>query len=68
MSKQTAKKMSNQSTMHKVKFSQLKPENTRFSEIQLKTPGSLRLWNVNYSVNDKVVLDENAPQINIFGK
>ena len=53
MSKQTAKKMSKQSTTHKVKFSQLKPENTGFSEIQLKTPGSLRLWNVNYSVDDE---------------
>lgn len=53
MSKQTAKKMSKQSTTHKVKFSQLKPENTGFSEIQLKNPGSLRLWNVNYSVDDE---------------
>lgn len=54
MSKQTKKPMSKQSApTHKVKYTTLEAEKFSFNEIQLKKPGSLRLWNVNYSKNDE---------------
>ena len=51
MSKQTTKKMSKQTTTHKVKYTTLKANEFSFKEIQLRNPGDLRLWSVNYSKN-----------------
>ena len=57
MSKQTKKPMSKQSApTHKVKYTTLEAEKFSFNEIQLKKPGSLRLWNVNYFYNRNLIV------------